>query len=380
MKRSKILWISGSLVAMLLAIIIGFSISNTPSGFVTKDGPVNIGIILPLSGNAAYYGGVSQRGADLALDRISIEYPDLEIELIYEDSQFLVPEAVSAYNRLSDIENIDAVITGASHISLAIKPLAEEDGILQMAVFSAADSYSSPNDLSFRTNPISSVDAVDLAKFVKDNGYEKVGIMYLQNDFGASYKDAFKNQLVEQDVSAEIVGEESYLLEERDFRTALSKMKELEPDVIFMAGLAIHYGFIMKQAEELNIDSGFLSMWSAEDPLLLTTAGDSANGLVYLYPFDVVSSNLETSEYVEAYREKYGEVPEAYSAQSYEAVRLIALVFSECGKDYDCIRDYLENLNSYESVFGELSFDEYGDVIYDFFPKTVKNGEFAPLE
>jgi len=53
------------------------------------------------------------------------------------------------------------------------------------------------------------------------------------------------------------------------------------------------------------------------------------------------------------------------------------MAFAECGKDYECIKDYLTNLKNYNSVFGKLSFDNNGDVYYDFFYKTVKDGQFV---
>lgn len=337
---------------------------------------IKIGIILPLSGSAAYYGGIAQQGADLALEKISEEFPNLNFELVYEDSEFLATKAVSAYQRLRTVENVDAVITGASHISLAVKPLAEEDGILQGAIFSAADSYSSPNDLSFRTNPRSDVDSVLVAEYVEEQGFEKASILYLQNDFGLSYRDALKKDIT----SAEIIGEEEFILTEKDFRSILTKVKEEDPDLIMMIGLAIHYGLIMQQAEELGIDSQFLGMWAAEDPVLLSTAGEAANGLVYMYPFDSTSVNPETVDFVGAFNDKYERDPDAYASQSYEALRLIGFLFSECGKDYDCIQNNLLNLEDYNSVFGDFSLDENGDVSYEFVIKTVKDGKFVVLE
>ena len=50
---------------------------------------------------------------------------------------------------------------------------------------------------------------------------------------------------------------------------------------------------------------------------------------------------------------------------------------SDC---YECVQNYLTNLRDYDSVLGKLSFDENGDVYYDFFVKTVRNGEFVRLD
>jgi len=207
-----------------------------------------------------------------------------------------------------------------------------------------------------------------------------LAIIYLNNDFGVGFKDALLNELERQSVPIEVVGVEGSLLDEKDFRTILSKLAQENPDIIFMVGIASQYGLIMKQAEEMGMKVQFLSMRSAEDPMLFENAGETAEGMIYTYPFDSSSTQLQIEKFSTAFKEKYNAVPDAYAAEGYEGFRLTALAFKECKKDYECIKSYLTNLKGFESVFGNLSFDENGDVSYEFFLKTVKNGEFVKYE
>jgi len=370
--KKKGVWIAGVIIILIL-IYIFVSMSNNSE-------KIRIGVFIPLSGSAAYYGEVSQKGVEIAKEEIKEKYPDFDFEVVYGDSEYLPAKGVAEYRNLNSINKLDAVITGASHISLAIKPLAEEDGILQIATFSAADSFSSPNDLSFRVNPLSEIDAINIAKFIKQKEYKRLAIINLQNDFGVSYKNTLKKQLGIQDTGTEVVFEDSFNLGDNDYRSLLLKAKESNPDVVFMAGLASHYGLLMKQSKELDFNPNFLAMWSAEDPAIITTGGSSTEGLVYIYPFDSSSERNQAKNFVSAFESKYGIKPEAYAAQGYEAMRLTSLAFIECERDYDCIQNYLINLKNYDSVFGDLSFDENGDVIYELLPKTIKNGEFVVYE
>ncbi|MEK6888615.1 MAG: ABC transporter substrate-binding protein [Nanoarchaeota archaeon] len=121
-------------------------------------------------------------------------------------------------------------------------------------------------------------------------------------------------------------------------------------------------------------------MRSAEDPVLMRNAGELANELIYTYPFNAESESGEAKKFTKKFEAKYNAKPDAYSAEGYEGFKLTALAFIECGKDNECIKDYLTNLKDYESVFGSLSFDENGDVEYKFFMKTVRNGSFVVLE
>ena len=148
-----------------------------------------------------------------------------------------------------------------------------------------------------------------------------------------------------------------------------------------MVGTAKHYAPILKQASELDLKTQFLSMRSAEDPILLQTAGGFAEGLIYSYPFDATSkSNAITEKFVKSFKEKHNAVPDAYAAEGYEGFRLLALAFVQCGKNYDCIKSWLSNLKDYDSAFGKISFDSNGDVYYNFFLKTIKDGQFVKYE
>lgn len=364
---------------IILIIVIGgiwYAVSRKPSG--EEQEPIKVGVILPLSGSAAYYGNASKNGIEIAKEEIMKEYPQLNLQIYYEDSYYTPKGGVDSYSKLRNINQIDGVITAASHVSLAVQPLSTKDGILQMAIFSSADKYTTPNDLSFRISTRNEIEAARIAEFIKKEGFEKLGIIYLNNDFGLGFKDSLKEKLKEKKALAQIVGEEGVLLDASDFRTSLLKIKEA--DVIFMVGIAKHYGLIMKQAREMGISIPFISMRSAEDPVLLVTAGDVADGLIYSYPFDASSEKGGVNKFTNLFKEKYGENPDAYAAEGYEGFKLIALSFNECGKNYECIKEYLENLKNYKSVFGDLSFDKNGDVYYNFFLKTIKNGQFVPYE
>lgn len=363
-KNLKTLVVILILALLLENLLLIFVYSKITGAVVKEDETINIGAILPLSGATAKYGERSKLGIELAIQEIKQQYPDFDFQIYYEDSIYDPKEAVNAYNKLKNINNIDAVITSASHVSLAIQPISNKDNTFQMAIFSSAGTYTTPNDLSFRVTAKSEIESRTLADFIKDKNYKKLAILYLDNDFGIGFKDSIKNTLKQNKAKTKVVSEQAFLLDTKEFRTPLIKLKQYNPDAIFIVGTAKHYALVLKQAEELGIKAQFITMHSAEDSTLTETAGDLANGLVYSYPFDSTTKN---------------QLPDTYAAQGYEGFKLTTLAFIECGKDNECVKNYLEN-TEFNSVFGPLSFDENGDVYYDFFLKTVRNGEFVRLE
>ncbi len=356
----------------------GYTYLDKPKESVLTE-PVKVGVIIPESGVAAYYGGQAKKGIEMAKEEILVEYPKAKFETFYEDSQYNPKIGVDAYNKLRVTNKLDGVITAATHVSVPIIPLTTEDKVVQMAIFASGAPYSKPDDLTFRISAASALETKVMADFIKDTGVKKVGIIYLNNEFGISFKDAFKNDLANNKSSTQIVAEEGFLVETSDFRTPLLKMKDNKADAVYIVGTAMHYANILKQSREIGLKVQFIGMRAAEDPVLIKNAAQLAEGLVYTYSFDENSGVPEAKKFAVRFREKYGVDPDGYAAEGYDGFKLLALAFINCGKDNTCVKSWLENLNDYKSVFGDIDFDNNGDIFYNFFLKTVKDGKFVKL-
>ena len=363
------------LSVLVIVTILVFSLeNNTANAVLLKEKQVKIAVILPLSGSAAYYGEASMKGIELAKEELQNQFSNLELKVYYEDSLYTPKGGVDAYHKLIASEKIDAVITGASQVSLAVQPLAAKDGILQMAIFSSAEKYSTPDDISFRVSSRNEIEAEKIAEFVKGKDFESLGIVYLNNDFGVGFKEALKKKLTAVSPRTRVF-EEGFSLDASDFRTILAKLRQ--SGAVFLVGTAKHYAIILNQAKELGINVQFLSMRSAEDPQLLEISASSAEGLIYSYPFDKART-IKAQKFSNNFEAKYGKIPDAYAAEGFEALKLVVLAVEKCEKNQECIKKHFEELTNYDSVFGQIQFDKNGDVYYRFFLKTIKDGKFVP--
>lgn len=371
MKKWMILF---DVIVLIIAVSAGILFIQNYNRTQSKE-EIRIGVIESLSGNAAYYGDANRKGVELAKSELQAKYPNLIAEVIHEDSQYTAQGGVAAYRKIKELQKIDAVITHASPVSLAIQPLANNDRILQMAVSSSARTYSSSNDLSFRTSPTTDIEAETLADFL-DGRYENLSILYMNNDIGLSIAGSLKAMLKKINSPIVIVEEESFSLDNTDFRTQLLKIKEKGADVVFVPALASHISLMLRQSKENNITVQFVGFRSTEDPQLLKNAGELAEGVIYSYGFDT-SGSEEANRFSASYEARYGENPDGYAAEGYEGLRLTVLALASCNKNIECAKSYLHNLKDYNSVFGNLSFDENGDVYYKFFLKTIRNGTFV---
>ena len=105
------------------------------SSMVEGDGVLKVGVIAPLSGNAAQYGEETQRILSATLAEINANggYNGSDVELIYEDGKCSGSDAVTAFQKLVDIDSVDAIIPFCSSESLAIAPLTESVQMLAVS-------------------------------------------------------------------------------------------------------------------------------------------------------------------------------------------------------------------------------------------------------
>jgi branched-chain amino acid transport system substrate-binding protein len=318
------------------------------------------------------------KGAEVAKDKLKEKYPNLSIELFHEDSFFTPKGGIDAYNKLKASNNINALVTMASNVSVAVRPVAATDNMLHIAASTLANNFSSPDDLSYRTTAKGEVEAKPALEFMAKKSIKRLGIIYMQNDIGTSMLESLKKEALSFGIS--IVSEEGYPTDQNDYRTILLKMKKIEVDGIYLASLASQAAVIIKQADQLGLPKFFLGYRAVEDPALIKNAGIMADRIFYTNSYDDASLDLLVKNFKESYRAKWNEDTNGYAAEAYEAIFLIADTYIKCGDDRDCAKKFLSGIKNRPSLIGPVSFDQNGDVVYPFFIKTIRNGKFVRYE
>jgi branched-chain amino acid transport system substrate-binding protein len=368
----RIIWSAVIIVILIIiALLISFNNKNNDAQ------SVKIGVISTLTGGTAYYGQSTMKGSEIGKIVAKNRYPDLNIELFHEDSLFTPKGGIDAYNKLKSTENIDAVITQAGNVGVAVQPLALKDGILQISASVLANGYSTPHDLSFRLTAKADLESTPAVEYFKSNNIKKIAILAMNNEIGVSLANSITDKAKASGI--EIVVSESFPPNASDFKTQLAKIKQAKPQAIYLATIASLTAHILKEADEFGIKGPFFSYRGTEDPTLIKNAPALASRVIYTNSFDSEGKNKETQDFINTWNSVYNEDPNGYAAEAYEAVLLIADSFDNCGKDYVCVQKYLEGIKNRPSVFGPLSFDENGDVSYGFFFKTIKDGKFIRL-
>ncbi|MBW3010643.1 ABC transporter substrate-binding protein, partial [Candidatus Woesearchaeota archaeon] len=239
--------------------------------------------------------------------------------------------------------------------------------------------YGKLSDYLFTTDLELKKEAEFLAKQLWDKGITKVGVMYLNNDWGVQHKEYFTREFKE--LGGEITGVETFGFGVSDYRTIIAKITEDKPQAIFVA-----YSFIgpaIVQIRELGLDVQIVGQRGNENPSTLDIAGVNAEDFIFSAVAEVQQGNLIESQtkFHKEYTKRFNQEISHVAANSYDALTMVANAIQECkGSDTECMRQNILT-SEFDGASGRLRIDpKINGVVKSVTMKTVKGGEFVLLE
>lgn len=363
--------------------------------------PLKIGALVPLTGDLQSYGEPSLKSAELAVKEINDDGGVLgeDVELASGDTQTTPQPGVAAAHKLVNLENVHAIM-GALSSGVTV-PVAQSvsapEGVLQISNASTSPVITTldDKDFLFRTVPSDAFQGVALSEVAAGQGYETVGIIYINNDYGKGLAESFTEAFTAAggEVSASVAYEQG----QAAYRGELSQASKGNADALVLIGYPENGQTILRQSLEGGFFDKFVFSDGLKAPELIDNLGAEAlEGTVGTVP-QARSDSPGAEHFATAYSEAHGEVPpKPYLDTAYDAIYLIALAAQHAGStDRTAIRDSLREVANppgtqvgpgefakavellsngedidYEGASGSVNFDENGDV-----PGTF--GEFA---
>jgi branched-chain amino acid transport system substrate-binding protein len=347
-------------------------------------GEVVVGVLFPLTGDAASYGEKGREAIDLAVSNAgtSGHCGSHNARVSYEDSRADPTTGVAAFRKLITADGVPVVIGDiVSAVTLAVAPIAESNRVLLMSPTSSAPAITQAGQYVYRIWPSDLAEGRAIAQFALDHGYRRASILHMTNDYGVAISDVFKETF--KAGGGRVVSIDGYQADNTDFRTPLTRIRAAKPDVLYIAGYFADTAVIVRQARELGVTIQVLGTTAIEDDQFLRLAGDAADGIIYPLAtgFDVASSLPQVREFVESFRSRYKHDPGWVEAQSYDAFMLVCTAMSLVQGDVTgtALKEAIDNMPSYAGIAGDIRFDENGDVIKPVVFRTIRNGRFTPI-
>ncbi|AET56933.1 putative high-affinity branched-chain amino acid ABC transporter, amino acid-binding protein [Paenibacillus terrae HPL-003] len=360
---------------MLFSVLLG-ACSNGTSGQASGD-TIQIGLSAPISGTEAQYGEAYKNGAGLAVKEINDAggINGKKVELVIQDDKGDAGEAVNVANKFTSNKDILAVVGHFnSSATLAAAPIYNKNKIVEVAPSSSAPGVTNAGDYTYRVITTDAFQADYLAKWSKELGYKKVALIYEQTDFGLGLLDVYKDAAPKNGV--QLVANEAYVPGTKDFSTILTKIKEQQPDAIFIGGFYNEAALVAQQAQKLNLKTDFIGVDSLYSGALLELGGQSVEGFKLIGFFYPGGSNAEANKFAKAYEAAYSKQPDNHAAYAYDAASVILDAIKKGGTDRESIKKQLDTLKDFKGATGTLTFDQNGDVQTIPEKLVVKNGKF----
>jgi len=343
---------------------------------------IKIGAILPLTGEGAKYGDAAKKGINLAVKEINSAggIKGKTVQIIYEDSQGDPKAGVAAMQKLVITDKVSAVIGDLlSSVTLAIAPIANKNKVVVLSPASSSPKLTDAGDFIFRNCPSDIYEGSIMANYAYQKlRFQKIAMLYINNDYGIGIKDVFKNNFTKQ--GGTIVAEEAFDQNATDYRSQLVKIKQVKPEAVYLIGYKEN-GYILKQAKEMLIKTQFLSTVTFEDPEILKIAKDAAEGVIYsASSFDPKSDRKVIQAFVNSFKSEYNQDPDIFAGLSYDAMKIMSLALAQGNYTGEGIKTALYAVKNYPGIAGETSIDANGDAVLSPILKTVQNGEFIPIK
>lgn len=348
----------------VMAVSLACVISICTCGCVVKQSSASakIGIPAPLSGGSAEYGFYIKEGATLASNEINAQggIDGRKLELIFEDSQGLPAQATNAAERLIARDHVN-VITDAfnSSATLAAVGVAERERVPMVVGLSTADSITaSGSPFVFRV----CLPNTDLARLLGTYITERekparVAFIYEKTDFGTNLANVVRKQL--EASGAETVDFEGVNQHQADFLSLITKLKNVQPDTVFLAVIGDSGLPFLRQARQAGFRARWANAVSLSNPGFLQEAGQAANGFIGITHFDAELATGQAAAFVKEFKAAYGVVPTHYSAVYYDDIFVIAAAMRRGGMSPTGIADALKQTD-FRGITGRIKFDARG--------------------
>lgn len=348
-------------------------------------GPIKVGVIFPLSGGAGPQGQhVTQAiQAMAAIINESGGVLGRQIEILSRDDESTPAVGVSRANELI-AAGVSVIIEGwNSPVTLAMQPVINRAGILDITAISKADPILSGegNPLAVRLNSSNSQDGAVVADYIANNLKAKRVAFLTQNDaYGNGAQASIEAELKKLNWAYEKVAEEKFPFAQADFRVALTNVRAANPDVTIAINANEGLGMpaLIRQARQSRLPGQLVAAVGTVAPSVIAVAGDAANGLVgadiYFPDVEPFASNPVNKAFVAKTEQMFKYTPDKFMALGATSLQVWAMAANEVKSlDKEPIAKRIRGGTFKGTIMGDITFEPNGQLKSQHSIFTVEN-------
>ncbi|MFA5870922.1 MAG: ABC transporter substrate-binding protein [Candidatus Paceibacterota bacterium] len=355
MNKKSIVIAVVAIIVVVLLVVFGGGTKSPVSGQTVK-----IGVIGPMSGDAAAYGQELQKVVSYRIAQINAKAGpnDPKFEAIYEDGKCSGNDSVNAFQKLTTIDGVKIILGGfCSSETMPISSLANENKILIISPASSNPKIEGSGSFVFTLSYSDKKIAEDLAKEM--SVYKKVAIITEQNDYNIGVRDAFL-EAIKNYPNVQVVSNETFAKGSSDLRSLLEKVKVTQPEAVLLnpnGGTTAET--LLRQIAEVKNWSGYklYGQFSYIPDNIRSSVGTFTEGMTI-----IDAPTLSDPEFIKLRDDivaikggKLDSLGSYYTASTLDGIDIITGLISKLGNDSEKVGRALST-EQFKGFIGDISF------------------------
>ena len=359
-------------------IVAGAGITIYAPRLSAQSGEIAVGAMVPITGPFNVSGQQYHFSLQMAQDEINAKggVAGKKLKIVFEDVKDSNSVAVNAYLKVvRDINPPFVFLSSYTTQNLATEPEVTKAQIPGMYAGGGDAMHVKKNPWLFRIRPYDGLQALALAKQATEGlGKKKIGIIYVQNDFGQP--GAVAAEKIIKAAGAEVVGLEAYAFTDNDMSAQLQKLKKAGADCLICISYGKDGALVLKLAKEMAIGLPVVISSGVFVPAARNLI--APDELVNVY--GVMDADLSpergpaVADYVKRFKERFKVDADPFGSCYYDGAMILKQVLDKVGPDRVKIRDELKVLKGYKGVTNVFTTDADGNMVHSLAVFSIKPG------
>lgn len=326
---------------------------------------IKVGIVLPLTGAEAKFGEIEKRSFEMAVEEINKQggIRGEKIQLIIEDDTGRPEVGRSVAEKLINKDKVVMLGGGySSSVTYAVAGVAQQNRVPFLVNTGSADNITTSGwDYIFRLNPPVSEYAGAIESLLTEVIKPQTAVILHENSlFGTSGAKSFEatcNRL-----GIKVLMKQGYEAGGIDFKPVLTRVKQQNPDIVYMISYIMDASLLMKQAKELKLTPKMFIGGAAgfTMPEFKKNAGVASEKVISATLWYQNLKYTGAMNYYKNYVKKYKSETEYHGAEAYAAAQIIADALNRTKSLQPAdIKQALSETYAM-TVFGPVKFISYG--------------------
>jgi len=314
--------------------------------------PIRIGVLRDLGGPE---GRPTTEAARMVPREIDVGGRRRPVELLFENAS-TPDQAIEGARRLIQ-QGVCAIVgPGRSRDAIAVAGVTENARLPMISPASTHPETTAGKRYAFRVGFLDSFQGKALGHFAADElGVRSAAVLYdvastYNRDLASVFRRAFEA------AGGTVVAEETFTTGDADFRPQLARIRDADPELLFLPNYAAEVLEQARQARELGLDAVLLGSDSWDQ---LPVAGQPQLEGAYFgrhwHP-DQGASNPATRRFVAEYRRAYGTEPSVPAGLVHDAFGVLLHAIARAGDQPEAIRRALAEVEGYPGVSGTITY------------------------